>query len=214
MTTFTKLHIKNNSTKLLICFNDMSFVGEGDKFESYRTLTNLFIGFDFLFIKDVAKYYWYLTVMDELIIYVIDVCKSYSDVYSLANSSGTIPLLNIMPHIGNFKVGVVINGQNSLSNSVQKLVKPYTDCAVFDPTLFEFDDKYLSPLDNLPDGDYKLYFFYNLKNSDKIYCENVMKYEKSNIIITTFNKQCCHSKFIHDVMRNTDFLNNLLKYFV
>ena len=90
-------HIKNNSNKLLIFFNDMVKVGITDNtFSSFKILNNIFNDYDILFIKDIKAYYWYLTIVNDLHNLIDNIIQSnnYHFMYGLASSSGALGLLN------------------------------------------------------------------------------------------------------------------------
>lgn len=106
---------------LVIGFNCLNNFGLDDRFGMYRTLTQAFPDSDVLLLKDAIHFNWYISIMQELQRFLIDLVheKGYQKVFAISSSAGSIPLLNIMPHVPNFRKAVVINGQVSIHDDVQ-----------------------------------------------------------------------------------------------
>ncbi len=174
---FKYIHIKNNSNKLLVYFNDMTQVGFSDHFSLYKQLNTIFNDFDILFIKDVAEYHWYLTIIDS-IIDLIKTLNNYEAIYGFAGSSGSMGLLNTLPKIANFKCGIIINGQVSLAKEDVNKYKSCKDCYVFSEDKINdyYNKSYLEPLEYIikNNGKYKILFYHNSSLSDNVN-HNILK---------------------------------------
>ena len=165
-------HVNRNSNTLLIYFNDMTKVGPAPIFSSFKTLTNIFTC-DIIFIKDIDILLWYLTIHPECTQIINDLIEQYKfqRVFGLSTSSGTIPLLNIMPTIKNFKHGFIINGQSSLEPHIVDKYKHCNDCAIFNPAIIsDLNQNLIAPLTHTSDNMLLKYTFYcNNSVSDKVY---------------------------------------------
>ncbi len=130
---FKYIHIHNNSKNLLVYFNDMTQVGFSDHFSLYKQLNNIFHDFDILFIKDIAEYHWYLTIINPIIdlINSLNNTHYYRNIYGFAGSSGSMGLLNTLPKIPNFRKAVIINGQVSLVKEDVDKYRSCKDCYIF-----------------------------------------------------------------------------------
>ncbi len=170
MVDFKYKHITRNARKLLVVFNDMTQVGFSDHFSLYKQLDRIFADYDILFIKDIAEYYWYLTIIDSIYSLLTTLAPSYEDgIYGFAGSSGSIGLLNILPHLPNFKAAVVINGQVSLRKSHVDLYRNCRDCYIFteEKISTSYNRDYLEPLLRINEvccG--KIRFYHNQSMSD------------------------------------------------
>ena len=159
MATFTELLVCSGSKKLVICFNSMACVGKDEKFELYNTMRTHFEDeFDILFVKDTEYEHWYLTIMQELTSFIRETSNRYTDVYAVANSSGGIPLLNIMTHVPTFRKAVIMNGQNTLNASIMNECSVYSDCAHFEEGRLKgpFEKSHLEPLERMGDGEWEV----------------------------------------------------------
>ncbi len=181
MEKFKYIHIQNNSKNLLVYFNDMTQVGFSDHFSLYKQLNTIFHDFDILFIKDIAEYYWYLTIINH----IIDLINSlnnqyhYTNIYGFAGSSGSIGLLNTLPKIVNFKKAVIINGQVSLAKEDVHKYRNCKDCYLFseDKIKEDYHKNYLIPLEYIKcnhTNQYKIKFYHNCSASDSVN-HNILK---------------------------------------
>ena len=71
--------------------------------------------------------------------------ESINNTHSLAASSGSIPLLNILYIFNDFKKAVIINGQTTLSDEiVNKYRRSCHDCAIFNKAYIkeQYDDNF------------------------------------------------------------------------
>jgi hypothetical protein len=171
---FKYIHIKNNNSKLLVYFNDMTQVGFSDHFSLFKQLNSIFSDFDILFIKDIAEYYWYLTIIDDILALINELnCEyKYKDIYGFAGSSGSMGLLNTLPKIANFRKGVIINGQVSLKKEDVDQYRGCKDCYVFTEEKIKesYHQDYLTPFTYIEKNHstYKLLFYHNCSHSDSV----------------------------------------------
>ncbi len=204
MNTFKYIHIKNNSQKLLIYFNDMTQVGFSDHFSLYKQLNTIFNDFDILFIKDIAEYYWYLTIIDHILLLINQLNENYhyQSIYGFAGSSGSIGLLNTLPKISNFKSAIIINGQVSLLKEDVDKYRNCKDCYVFSEEKIKenYNKSYLTPLEYVKNNSYKIRFYHNSSVSDSIN-HNILKDRYKNIK---------NFEYIYEEHRDTPFHGNYL----
>jgi hypothetical protein len=220
-TTFAKILVNRSKTSLIVIFNDMSSVGTSTTFEYYKTFVDNFIDYDVLFVKDISYGTWYIAIMNELAKYIEKVCARYEYVYAFGSSSGSIPLLNIMPNIPNFIAGTILNGQASLEKGIQRCVTQFNDCATFDSSILgniRFDNRYLSPLTRISQCTYTIHFFYNLTGADKVYCDYVRRTKDEmnlrNVIVHTENLNLSHRSYIVQFMSSTVGLDIIKNIFI
>ena len=185
MEKFKYIHIKNNSKHLLVYFNDMTQVGFSEHFSLYKQLNTIFHDFDILFIKDIAEYYWYLTIINPIIdlIHLLNNIHQYKNIYGFAGSSGSIGLLNTLPKISNFRKAVIINGQVSLAKEDVDKYRNCKDCYLFseDKIKEDYNKDYLIPLEYIKCNSknrftipYKIQFYHNCSASDSVN-HNILK---------------------------------------
>ena len=216
------IHVKNNSNKLLIFFNDMVKVGIADnKFTSFKILCNTFNDYDILFIKDIESMYWYLSIMNDIYNLIDNITQSnnYHFLYGLTSSSGTLCLLNTLYKFNIFKKAVIINGQTTMcSDIVNKYKYTCMDCAIFNKEYIKkpYDDDFLIPFKKIPNEMFDKYIFYYCNSvSDLIYYEYIKSiYPKnlySNIFFDTTNNS--HGNYIAYLLNNNDFLLNTKNIF-
>lgn len=215
-------HIKNNSNKLLIFFNDMVKVGITDNtFSSFKILNNIFNDYDILFIKDIKAYYWYLTIVNDLHNLIDNIIQSnnYHFMYGLASSSGALGLLNTLYKFNIFKKAVIINGQTTLcSNIVNKYKYICKDCCIFNKEYINepYDNNLLIPFKKIPKEMLDKYIFYYCNSvSDFVYYKYIQSiYPKklyTNIFFDITNKS--HAGYIGDLLNNNNFLLNIKNIF-
>ena len=178
---FKYIHIKNNSKQMIVYFNDMTQVGFSDHFSLYKQLNTIFNEFDILFIKDIAEYYWYLTIIDPIIdlIHSLNNKYHYINIYGFAGSSGSIGLLNTLPKIANFRKAVIINGQVSLAKEDVDKYRSCKDCYLFseDKIKEDYHKDYLIPLEYIKSNHknrFKIQFYHNCSTSDSVN-HNILK---------------------------------------
>ncbi len=167
---FKYSHIQNQSKKLLVYFNDMTQVGFSDHYSLYKQLNRIFYDYDILFIKDVAEYYWYLTIVDDILdlLHQLNRDFGYDGVYGFAGSSGCMGLLNTLPKIANFKRAVVINGQVSLAREDVEKYRNCKDCYLFSKEKIKeaYNEAYLTPFRASSKGSFQIRFYHNTSVSD------------------------------------------------
>jgi hypothetical protein len=170
---FKYSHIQNQSKKLLVYFNDMTQVGHSDHFSLYKQLNRIFSDYDILFIKDIAEYYWYLTIIDDILelLHSLNHTFKYDAIYGFAGSSGCMGLLNTLPKIAIFKRAIVINGQVSLASEDVEKYRNCRDCYLFSKEKIqeEYHQAYLTPLlfiQNQKERSYQIRFYHNTSVSD------------------------------------------------
>ncbi len=208
MDTFKYIHIKNNSLKLLIYFNDMTQVGFSDHFSLYKQLNTIFNDFDILFIKDIAEYYWYLTIIDHILVLINQLNETYhyQSIYGFAGSSGSMGLLNTLPKIHNFKSAIIINGQISLLKEDVNKYRNCKDCYVFSEEKIKenYHKSYLAPIEymkeNIKNYNYKIRFYHNSSLSDSI----------NHTILKEKCKNMKNIEMIYEEHRDTPFHGNYL----
>lgn len=216
-------HIKNNSNKLLVYFNDMTKVGTSDNlFTAFNIINENFKDYDIIFMKDIKQNYWYLTKIEHAYTLIKQLVEqnNYNSVYGLAASSGSIPLLNILYRFNDFKKAVIINGQTTLCDEiVNKYRRSCHDCAIFNkaPITEQYDDKFITPFQNIPVNMFDKYiFFYNNTTSDTVYYEYV-----KSIFPTTLHKNIhydktnknSHGGYVGYLLKNTQFFDFIKKEF-
>jgi len=216
------IHVKNNSNKLLIFFNDMAKVGTiDDKFSSFKILNSIFSDYDILFVKDIKHGNWYLSIIDDVyeLIYEIVHSNNYNFIYGLTSSSGAICLLNTLHKFTIFRKAVIINGQTDLSDDIINKYKhnspdcnPINKKSITEP----YDEKFLTPFENIPiEMYYKYIFFYNNSPSDSVYYEYVKSIYpeslKSNIFFDETPQS--HGVFVEFLLNNFSFLNHVKETF-
>lgn len=220
--TFKYTHINNGSNNLFIYFNNMTQTGLDDNFTYYKIITTTFSDHDILFIKDIKIGYYYLTIMDDVheLITKLVLDNKYKEIVSFADSSGAIPLLNILPTFNIFKKAVIINGQVSLKkeivNKYRKLIlKTKTNRYLFDEQRVKqtYNKKYLDPISRITDNtNYEITFYYNMVTSDKVYCDMVRSLNYSNIKLNYENLDLTHIMYIIYKVSSSDFFNDLKTY--
>jgi hypothetical protein len=153
----------------------MTQVGFSDHFSLYKQLNRIFTDYDILFIKDIAEYYWYLTIVDDIIelLHQLNRDFGYECVYGFAGSSGCMGLLNTLPKIANFKRGIVINGQVSLAREDVDRYRNCRDCYLFSEEKIkeEYKKAYLTPFEyikNKKERSYQIRFYHNTSVSDSV----------------------------------------------
>jgi hypothetical protein len=210
-----------NSQNLLIYFNSLAAYGYDDDFLLRYTLVENFTDYDILILKDRHQFNWYLPIIPEIEKFIADLIveKSYKNVFALADSSGTMPLLNCLPSNPFFRRAVVVNGQVDISEEV---VYKYRDHMVgsFDLSrvIGEFDKKYLQPL-NLIDysNKFEILFYYNYFRSDRIYADIIANFSKPNFSVRLDFKRCgeipCHGAYIKDLFKSKKFIEEIKFYF-
>jgi len=216
------IHVKNNSNKLLIFFNDMVKVGITDNtFSSFKILNDIFNDYDILFIKDIKPNYWYLTIVNDFYNLIDNIIQSnnYHFMYGLTSSSGTLCLLNTLYKFNIFKKAVIINGQTTLcSNIVNKYKYTCSDCCIFNKKYIKepYDDDLLIPFKKIPNEMLNKYIFYYCNSvSDLIYYEYIKSiYPKklyTNIFFDITNNS--HGGYVADLLNNNNFLLNIKNIF-
>ena len=216
------LHVKNNSNKLLIFFNDMAKVGTTDNtFSSFKILSDIFNDFDILFIKDIKPLYWYLTVINDIhnLIDNIIQTNNYNFIYGLASSSGSMGLLNTLYKYNIFKKAVIINGQNTLCDDIiNKYRYNCEDCAIFNKQYIiePYDDDFITPFKKIPNEMLDKYIFYYCNSvSDLIYYEYTKSIypenlcNNNNLYITNGS----HAGYIGYLLNDNNFLLNIKDIF-
>ena len=167
---FKYKHIQNQSKRLLVYFNDMTQVGFSDHYSLYKQLNCIFFDYDILFIKDTAEYYWYLTIVDDILelLYQLNRDFGYECVYGFAGSSGCMGLLNTLPKIPNFKRAIVINGQVSLAREDVEKYRNCKDCYLFSKEKIKeaYNEDYLVPFQKSSKGTFQIRFYHNTSVSD------------------------------------------------
>jgi len=216
------LHVKNNSKKLLIYFNDMSKVGTtDDKFSSFKILHSIFSDYDILFVKDIKHGNWYLTIIDDVfkLIYEIVQRNNYNFIYGLTSSSGAICLLNILHKFTIFRKAVIINGQTNLSDDIINKYK-YTslDCNPIDKKSIteSYDENFLTPFENIPiEMYYKYIFFYNNSVSDSVYYKYIKSIYPDSLHSNIFFDETpqSHGVYVEYLLNNFSFLNHVKETF-
>ena len=211
---------------LLVVFSAMNFVGDKpDSFMCYKKAQEAFPeSYDILFVKDIADGLWYLTVMDDVQFLIQRIVKEhlYKRVLALASSSGSIPLLNIMPMIPNFAFGFVINGQTNLLPDMMDACRCFNDCTIFENNCDVADSRWLDPLRNVhwDAATYTIAFLHNQQTSDKLFHEDLVRFvevspmaRKHIVIMSKTNESLDHCGFIIDWLQNKDNLANLGDFF-
>ena len=221
MSYFTYYFHNNHKKNLLIYFNSLMATGHADNFLLKRTLIQNFSNYDILILKDNYPHNWYVSVIPEMEKFIKDLSieKSYENLFALADSSGAIPLLNILPNNALFRRGVIVNGQIDISEDV---VYKYKDNIVghfeIEKTYEEFDRKYMKPLDLIDySNKFEILFCCNYFRSDKIYADIVSSLSKSNFRLRLDFKRYptipCHALYITDLFTNESFLEEIKFYF-
>ena len=212
-------HVNRNGKHLLVIFNDMTKTGIADySFSPFNHYLRAFDGYDFLFFKDIEKYYWYLTVQADIceIIRTIQEEFNYLALYGIGASSGAMPLLNTLPNFPNFKHGVVLNGQVSLDSSIIDKYSSTKDIHIFNKN--DIKESYplelLTPLENLPSTCYsRITYYYNDSLSDKVYYDYVCsKYQDRSQIHLSTNGMT-HGEYLISLYTDTSFLQKIKELF-
>lgn len=216
-TSFKYRYINNQNSRLLIYFDDMKCCGYDDKFSMYKKLPCVFHDYDILYLKDTHVGNWYLPIMNEMSIFINKLSASYKFVFGIADSSGTIPLLNILPTLINFHKAVCINGQCSLEYDVISQWRHCTDCHQYSELSQFFDEKHKYPLRNLPSNppnNYEITMYYNYNGSDAVYHDYVKAINIPNIILKRSDLQLYHHQYIEYFLSSHDNLENIRNYFM
>lgn len=213
---FRYIHIKNNSKNIIIYFNDMTQVGFSDHFSLYKQLNTIFYDFDILFIKDIAEYYWYLTIIDDIInlINQLNNQYQYKNIYGFAGSSGSMGLLNTLPKITNFRKAIIINGQVSLAKEDVDKYRSCKDCYTFNENKIKelYNKNYLVPLEYIKlnnKNNYKIMFYHNCSASDSVN-HHILKNNYNLSIFEIIDEGCKHGPF-HGPYLIKKYHDNFLK---
>ncbi len=203
---FKYIHIQHHSKKLLVYFNDMTQVGFSDHFSLYKQLHEIFFDYDILFVKDIAEYYWYLTIIDDIynLICELNNTYQYDSIVGFAGSSGSIGLLNTLPKISNFHKAIIINGQVSLRKEDVDKYRNCKDCYVFDEKKIqeEYKEEYVEPMEYIKKMNlafFKIRFYHNSSSSDSV-----------NHTLLKEKYVCKHIEAIYEDHRDTPFHGNYL----
>lgn len=216
------IHLNNNSSKLVIFFNDMAKVGtDDDRFSSYKILKETFHDYDVVFIKDIKMHYWYLTIMDDVYNLIDNIIKTYNydSVFGLTSSSGTICLLNTLHKFSNFKKAIIINGQTILSDEIVDLYKDSCiDCYIFDKNKINesYDKEHLIPFSKIPVEKFNKYIFlYCDSVSDRIYYKYMRAIYPTNLHgnISFDDNIKLHGIFVKFLLNDTLFLTHVKNIF-
>ena len=216
------LHLKNNSNKLLIFFNDMVKVGITDNtFSSFKILSNTFNDYDILFIKDIKHMYWYLTIINDIYNLIDNIIQTnnYNFMYGLTSSSGTLCLLNTLYKFNIFKKAVIINGQTALCDDVlNKYKHTCTDCNLFNKQSINepYDDDFITPFSKISNEMFHKYIFYYCNSvSDLIYYEYIKSIYPENLYINIFFDRTnnSHGGYIAILLNDNNFLLNMKSIF-
>ena len=216
------IHVKNNSNKLLIFFNDMVKVGITDNtFSSFKILCDTFNDYDILFIKDIKNMHWYLTIINDIYNLIDNIIQSnnYHFMYGLTSSSGTLCLLNTLYKFNIFKKAVIINGQTTMcSDIVNKYKYTCMDCCIFNKEYIKepYDDDFLIPFKKIPNEMLDKYIFYYCNSvSDLIYYEYIKSIYPENLYINLFFDitDNSHGGYVGYLLNNNNFLLNMKDIF-
>jgi hypothetical protein len=214
------LYICNNSSKLLIFFNDNVRANNNNYFfSSYKILTKIYKNYDILFIKDIKPCLWYLNILDQVydLIKKINNQKKYKNMYGLTSSSGTICLLNILHKFKNFSKAVIINGQISLSNNfINSYKNKCNDIVIFNrKNIIIKNENILTPFEKIKSNyNYlsKYVFFYCNSCSDKIYYKYLkkilpLKLQETNLFFSYNTTD--HGEYVAKLLNSIIFLNKI-----
>jgi hypothetical protein len=216
------LHIKNNSNKLVIYFNDMVKVGiTDDTFSSFKILNYAFNDYDILFVKDIKHAHWYLTIMEDVYNLIGNIVQSnnYNFMYGITSSSGALCLLNTLYKFNIFKKAVIINGQSDLCDYVvNKYKHTCSDCCGFnDQYITEpYDKDCISPFTKIPAEMFDKYIFYYCNSvSDLIYYEYIKCIYPEHLHKNVFLDKTCqsHGLYISDLLNSHVFLASVKNIF-
>jgi hypothetical protein len=216
------IHVKNNSNKLLIFFNDMVKVGMTDNtFSSFKILSDTFDDYDILFIKDIKYMYWYLSIINDIYSLIDNIIQSnnYNFMYGLTSSSGALCLLNTLYKFNIFKQAVIINGQTTMCDDiVNKYKYSCGDCCVFNKQCINepYDDDFITPFKKIPNEMLDKYIFYYCNSvSDLIYYEYIKSIYPENLYSNIFFDitNNSHGGYIAYLLNNNNFLLNIKNIF-
>ena len=211
-TSFKYRYIQNNSPMLLIYFNNMTQCGHDDVFSLYKKLPIIFHGYDILYVKDTHLCNWYLPIMNELTQFITQLSIPYTSIFGLSDSSGTMPMLNILPGLRNFRKAVSVNGQCSLEDDVISKWRHVQDCYHYSE-LPNIVQRHKSPLRHLPSfTKYEITMYYNYNGSDAVYHDYVKEINNPNIIVKREDLQLCHVDYIVHVLSSRDKVEEIRKY--
>ena len=213
-------HICKGSTKLLVFLNGMDRVGTtNNHFSCYNILQTTFEGYDILFLKDIKKFYWYLTIMQYISNLIQDLIQthSYTYLYGITYSSGTICLLNILPRFAIFKQAVLINGQTNLTETMLATYKHKCfDCSVFSKQIVseDIDDSVLRPLETCVPKEMleKFVFYYANSVSDTAYYTYNCSIYPPNLAKTNLfylPEKIAHHKYAEILFSNPEYMKGI-----
>lgn len=215
-------HIKNNSNKLLVFFNDMSHVGiTNNKFLAFKILNDEFKEYDILFVKDIKTMNWYLSIIDDVYSTIDNIIKTnnYTFMFGLTTSSGALCLLNTLYKFDIFKKSVIINGQTTMCESIVNKYK-HTNCnwinidrqSIGKP----FNEELLTPFNQIPNTMLDKYIYYYCNTDiDLIYYEYVKSIYPENLHDNIFfdNTHNTHDGYIEYLLHNKNFLSDIKHIF-
>jgi hypothetical protein len=218
---FSYLFYNNDKEKLLIYFNSLAATGLGDNFLLKHTLSENFSDYDILIVKDSEPNNWYLSVIPEIEKFITKLSceKNHKHIFALADSSGAIPLLSILPNISLFRRAVVVNGQVDLSEDV---VYKFKDNIVghfeIEKVKGDIYKKYIKPVELIDySNKFEILFCYNYFRSDKVYADIISNLSKPNFRLRLdFKKYTtipCHACYIIDLFTSKNFLEEIKFYF-
>lgn len=209
------------SKDLLIYFNSLAANGLDDKFLLKDTLVENFTNYDILIVKEAFPHNWYVASILEMEKFISNLInqKFYQNIFALADSSGAIGLLNLLPNNPFFRRGVVINGQIDISeDAIYKYKDNIIDNFEISKVVGDFDEKFLKPLDQINySNEFEILFCYNYFRSDKIHADIISHLSKSNFRLRLDFKKYdtipCHAVYITDLLTNKNFLEEIKFYF-
>ena len=204
---FETFLLKRDKKKLMISFSDMIVVRKGG-FVCFKTFDNIFFDHDILFVKDTELNKWYLEDIDNIEKDIREYSCEYDEVYGITSSSGTIPLLNILHNLSNFKKAVIINGQCCLTNEIVDLYRHCVDCVIFNENLVKsFNKAHLDPMKFVSrENQNKFHFFYNDSISDNIYANHLKNF---NVNLNQELSGESHGDYIIRKLTDKKFLSEL-----